>query len=153
MESVATRDIRIHIKELIKSSNEKQNMIAAKIGISEGYLSKFLSGKEINFWMVREIIRYLDPDNETELIKQYCLNGVKKKNYPAALEYCYAKRLFSVIENLIDRQIKKRVRSVRGLESINSCWNTDCHLEARNILRNLTTSNQIVMIQKHYFLS
>ncbi|WP_432681632.1 AimR family lysis-lysogeny pheromone receptor [Bacillus velezensis] len=107
MESVATRDIRIHIKELIKSSNEKQNMIAAKIGISEGYLSKFLSGKEINFWMVREIIRYLDPDNETELIKQYCLNGVKKKNYPAALEYCYAKRLFSVIENLIDRQIKK----------------------------------------------
>nr|WGD88773.1 hypothetical protein P5656_05790 [Bacillus subtilis] len=83
MESVATSDIRIHIKELIKSSNEKQNMIAAKIGISEGYLSKFLSGKEINFWMVREIIRYLDPDNETELIKQYCLNGVKKKNYPA----------------------------------------------------------------------
>ncbi|MGF3513768.1 AimR family lysis-lysogeny pheromone receptor [Bacillus amyloliquefaciens] len=111
MGTVATRDISIHIKELIKSSDEKQNMIAAKIGISEGYLSKFLSGKEINFWMVREIIRYLDPDNETELIKQYCLSGVKKKNYPAALEYCYAKRLFSVVESLIKNQIARDGKS------------------------------------------
>ncbi|UQZ41335.1 AimR family lysis-lysogeny pheromone receptor [Bacillus subtilis] len=104
---LATRDIRVHLKEMIKSSDEKQNMIAAKIGISEGYLSKFLSGKEINFWMVREIIRYLDPENETDLMKWHCLSGVKKKNYPAALEYCYTKRLFSVIETLIERQIKK----------------------------------------------
>ncbi len=88
MGTVATRDLNIHIeKELIKSSNEKQNMIAAKIGISEGYLSKFLSGKEINFWMVREIIRYLDPSNETELIKQYCLKRSKKRRRRITLQH------------------------------------------------------------------
>ncbi|MEH6862890.1 AimR family lysis-lysogeny pheromone receptor [Bacillus velezensis] len=107
METVATRDIRIHLKELIKSSDEKQNVIAAKIGISEGYLSKFLSGKEINFWMVREIIRYVDPENETALMEQHCLTGVKKKNYASALEYCYTKQLYSVIEALISSQIER----------------------------------------------
>nr|MDH3092471.1 AimR family lysis-lysogeny pheromone receptor [Bacillus velezensis]WGE00898.1 AimR family lysis-lysogeny pheromone receptor [Bacillus velezensis] len=104
---VATRDIRLHLKELIKSSDEKQNVIVAKIGISEGYLSKFLSGKEINFWMVREIIRYVDPENETDLMEQHCLNGVKKKNYPSALEYCYTKQLYSVIEALIGAQVER----------------------------------------------
>lgn len=105
--TVATRDIRVHLKELIKSSGEKQITVAANIGISEGYLSKFLNGKEINFWMVRDIVQYLDRNNETELLRRYCLNGVKKKNYPAALEYCYAKRLFTVVDSLIDEQIKR----------------------------------------------
>ncbi|MCY7818994.1 AimR family lysis-lysogeny pheromone receptor [Bacillus inaquosorum] len=107
MNTVATRDIRVHLRELIKSSGEKQSTVAANIGISEGYLSKFFNGKEINFWMVRNIVLYLDSKNETELMKRYCLDGVKKKNYPAALEYCYAKRLFSIVEVLIEKQIEK----------------------------------------------
>ncbi|WOH96558.1 AimR family lysis-lysogeny pheromone receptor [Bacillus amyloliquefaciens] len=107
MGTIAARDIRVHLKEIIKSSDEKQNMIAAKIGISEGYLSKFLGGKEINFWMVREIVRYLDPKNETELMERHCLRGVKKKNYAPALEYCYTKQLYSVIETLISTQVER----------------------------------------------
>ncbi|CAN2250320.1 HTH cro/C1-type domain-containing protein [Bacillus subtilis] len=98
--TVATRDIRVHLKELIKSSGERQSTVASKIGISEGYLSKFLNGKEINFWMVREIVRYLDLGNEAALMKRYCLSGIKKKNFAVALEYCYSKQMFDVIEVL-----------------------------------------------------
>lgn len=49
MNTVATRDIRGHLRELIKSSGEKQITVAANIGISEGYLSKFLMGKRLIF--------------------------------------------------------------------------------------------------------
>lgn len=79
MNTVATRDIRGHLRELIKSSGEKQITVAANIGISEGYLSKFFNGKEINFWMVRNIVLYLDSENETELMRRYCLDGVKRR--------------------------------------------------------------------------
>ncbi|MEC2221665.1 XRE family transcriptional regulator, partial [Bacillus subtilis] len=85
MNEVATRDIRVHLKELIKSSGERQNTVAANIGISEGYLSKFLSGKELNFGRVRDIVQDVDSNNETEVLRSYGRNGVKKTKYPAAL--------------------------------------------------------------------
>ncbi|MCY7492910.1 AimR family lysis-lysogeny pheromone receptor [Bacillus safensis] len=91
-----------YLHERLKKSNETQKRLADRIGISEGYLSKFFCGKEIAFWMIRKIVQAIDPDNETAIMKNYCLSGVKKKNFAPALEYCYAKKLFDVIHFLIN---------------------------------------------------
>ncbi|MEC2422473.1 AimR family lysis-lysogeny pheromone receptor [Bacillus velezensis] len=95
-----------HLQEILKKNNETQKNLADRIGISESYLSKFFSGKEIAFWMIRKIVQAVDPDNETIIMKEYCLSGVKKKNFAPALEYCYAKKLFDVIHILINNKNK-----------------------------------------------
>ncbi|WP_233099827.1 hypothetical protein [Bacillus velezensis] len=40
--------------------------------MSASHLSKFLNGQEIALWMVLEIVRYLDKDNEIEIMRQCC---------------------------------------------------------------------------------
>ncbi|WIL36185.1 helix-turn-helix domain-containing protein [Bacillus stercoris] len=78
MMSESIVNVRNHLKRIIESSAEKQKEIADKIGISPAHLSKFLNGQEISLWMVLEIVRYLDKDNEVEIMRQCCLEATKK---------------------------------------------------------------------------
>ncbi|MGO1136227.1 AimR family lysis-lysogeny pheromone receptor [Bacillus subtilis] len=95
-------DARSHLKQIIESKEEKQKEIADKIGISASHLSKFLNGQEISFWMILDIIRYLDRDNEIKLMKQFCREATKK-NIKSAFEYAHLKKMRSEINYLIDK--------------------------------------------------
>lgn len=101
-----------HLQEILKKRNETQKNLADRIGISESYLSKFFCGKEIAFWMIRKIVQAISPEDETRIMKNYFLNGVKKKNFAPSLEYCYSKKLFDVINVLINDKYKDDIWSI-----------------------------------------
>ncbi|MGM0970499.1 MAG: AimR family lysis-lysogeny pheromone receptor [Bacillota bacterium] len=101
-----------HLQEILKKSNETQKNLADRIGISESYLSKFFCGKEIAFWMIRKIVQAIAPDDETRIMRNYFLSGVKKKNFAPSLEYCYSKKLFDVIDVLISDKYKNDIWSI-----------------------------------------
>ncbi|MCY8517899.1 AimR family lysis-lysogeny pheromone receptor [Bacillus atrophaeus] len=105
-------DARGHLKQIIESKEEKQKEIADKIGISASHLSKFLNGKEISFWMILEITRYLDRENEIKIMKQFCKEATKK-NIKSAFEYAHLKKLSSEIKYLIDRVVNGNNRELK----------------------------------------
>ncbi|MFJ5965168.1 AimR family lysis-lysogeny pheromone receptor [Bacillus sp. NPDC093026] len=94
MTSTIAKDLRTYIKNSIEMSKESQKQVAAKLGVSSSYLSKFLNGKDVSFWIVHKIINYIDKDKEFELILNYLKEGISSKNIPAVLEYCYLKQLY-----------------------------------------------------------
>lgn len=95
------KDIGRILKERLDTSENTQIEIAKSIGITKGYMSKFLSGKEIAFWMVIQAVQYISPDKEKELMKNYCKSGIDKKHIFCALEYCYTQKMFDVMRYLI----------------------------------------------------
>ncbi|KJD59236.1 transcriptional regulator [Bacillus amyloliquefaciens] len=105
-------DVRGHLKNIIESKEEPQKQIADKIGISASHLSKFLNGQEIALWMVLEIVRYLDKDNEIEIMRQCCYEATKK-NIKTAFEYAHSKKLDSMTTHLIGETINGSNRELR----------------------------------------
>lgn len=105
-------DVRNHLKRIIESSDEKQKEIADKIGISAAHLSKFLNGQEISLWMALEIVRYLDKDNEVEIMRQCCLEATKK-NIKTAFEYAHSKSLDSVTCILLNKTLDGNNRELK----------------------------------------
>ncbi|WP_262982148.1 AimR family lysis-lysogeny pheromone receptor [Bacillus amyloliquefaciens] len=105
-------DVRKHLKNIIESKEEPQKQIADKIGISASHLSKFLNGQEIALWMVLEIVRYLDKDNEIEIMRQCCYEATKK-NIKTAFEYAHSKKLDSTTTYLIGETINGNNRELR----------------------------------------
>ncbi|TKI21760.1 helix-turn-helix transcriptional regulator [Bacillus pumilus] len=101
MSIIAKKDIGEILKNSLISSDITQVDIAKKIGITKGYMSKFLSGKEIAFWMVIEAVKCILPEKEKELMTDYCKSGIDKKYVFCALEYCYTKQLYDVMRYLI----------------------------------------------------
>lgn len=112
MMSESIVDVRNHLKRIIESSDEKQKEIADKIGISAAHLSKFLNGQEISLWMVLEIVRYLDKDNEVEIMRQCCLEATKK-NIKTAFEYAHSKSLDSVTCILLNKTLDGNNRELK----------------------------------------
>ncbi|WHF29092.1 AimR family lysis-lysogeny pheromone receptor (plasmid) [Bacillus altitudinis] len=101
MSVIAKKEIGEILKDSLISSEMTQLDIAKKIGITKGYMSKFLSGKEIAFWMVIEAVKCILPEKEKELMGDYCKSGIDKKYVFCALEYCYSKQLYDVMRFLI----------------------------------------------------
>ncbi|MFS3914363.1 AimR family lysis-lysogeny pheromone receptor [Bacillus australimaris] len=107
MTSTIAKDLRTHLRNSIEMSKESQKQVATKLGISSSYLSKFLNGKDVSFWIVHKIINYFDKENEIELILNYFKEGISSKNVPAALEYCYSKQLYDYT-SVIAREYKSK---------------------------------------------
>ncbi len=105
-------DVRSHLKRIIDSKEEKQKEIADKIGISASHLSKFLNGQEIALWMILDITRYLDKENEIEIMRQCCYEATKK-NIKTAFEYAHSKKLDSMTCHLIGKTISGNNRELR----------------------------------------
>lgn len=101
MSVIAKKEIGEILKDSLISSEMTQLDIAKKIGITKGYMSKFLSGKEIAFWMVIEAVNCILPEKEKELMSDYCKSGIDKKYLFCALEYCYTQKMFDVMRYLI----------------------------------------------------
>ncbi|MES9726192.1 helix-turn-helix domain-containing protein, partial [Bacillus safensis] len=62
MTSTIAKDLRTHLRNSIEMSRESQKQVATKLGISSSYLSKFLNGKDVSFWIVHKIINYIDKE-------------------------------------------------------------------------------------------
>ncbi|WP_334394985.1 AimR family lysis-lysogeny pheromone receptor, partial [Bacillus amyloliquefaciens] len=71
-----------------------------------------LNGQEIALWMVLEIVRYLDKDNEIEIMRQCCYEATKK-NIKTAFEYAHSKKLDSMTTHLIGETINGSNRELR----------------------------------------
>ncbi|OLP66038.1 hypothetical protein BACPU_11250 [Bacillus pumilus] len=120
MTSTIAKDLRTHLRNSLEMSKESQKQVAAKLGVSSSYLSKFLNGKDISFWIVREVIKYIDKENEMELIIMYFKEGISSKNIPAVLEYCYSKQLYGLTSELAQEYINKKNPKTQELCSIYS---------------------------------
>ena len=95
-------DLRDHLKKLIADSPLSQNEIANHLGISSGYISKFLNNKqEIAFWMLHKLVTHLDKENELFLMSHFCESMRRKENLRVGLEYAHSKHLKSLTQKLI----------------------------------------------------
>ncbi|XNN71545.1 AimR family lysis-lysogeny pheromone receptor [Bacillus pumilus] len=97
-------DVRDQLKKLIDINPLSQNEIAKKLGFSSGYISKFINKKqEIAFWMVYELICFLDSENEEELMKNFIDIIKRNENIRASLEYSHSKNYKELTDMLIQR--------------------------------------------------
>lgn len=133
MTSTSAKDLRTYLRNSIEMSKESQKQVATKLGISSSYLSKFLNGKDVSFWIVHKIINYIDKENEVELIFNYFREGISSKNFPAALEYCYSKQLYDYTSVLAQEYKYKRNSKTQELCSLYSLM-----LESRFIFESNT---------------
>lgn len=133
MTSTIAKDLRTYLRNSIEMSKESQKQVATKLGISSSYLSKFLNGKDVSFWIVHKIINYIDKENEVELIFNYFREGISSKNFPAALEYCYSKQLYDYTSVLAQEYKNKRNSKTQELCSLYSLM-----LESRFIFESNT---------------
>ncbi|MGA3881384.1 AimR family lysis-lysogeny pheromone receptor [Bacillus pumilus] len=133
MTSTIVKDLRTYLRNSIEMSKESQKQVATKLGISSSYLSKFLNGKDVSFWIVHKIINYIDKENEVELIFNYFREGISSKNLPAALEYCYSKQLYDYTSVLAQEYKNKRNSKTQELCSLYSLM-----LESRFIFESNT---------------
>lgn len=82
--------------------NINKSELAKKVGCSNGSLTKFFTQqKPIDFEVVLNIIRYLLPDKETELIKQYCSEISKPEHIKTAFEYLSTNRMLDALKMLL----------------------------------------------------
>lgn len=97
-------DVRDQLKKLIDINPLSQNEIAKKLGLSSGYISKFINKKkEIAFWMVYELICFLDSENEQELMRGFIDIIKRNENMRASLEYSHSKNYRELTDILIQR--------------------------------------------------
>ncbi|MGG0001095.1 AimR family lysis-lysogeny pheromone receptor [Bacillus safensis] len=97
-------DVRDQLKKLIDINPLSQNEIAKKLGVSSGYISKFINKKqEIAFWMVYELVCFLDSENEQELMKGFIDIIKRNENIRASLEYSHSKNYRELTDILIQR--------------------------------------------------
>ncbi len=70
--------------------------------MSPSQITGFFKGKEIAFETVLEIVRYLIPEKELELMEQYSLNITSPRSIRYAMEYCSTHRLLEALSHLIN---------------------------------------------------
>lgn len=82
--------------------NINKSELAKKVGCSNGLLTKFFTQqKPIDFEVVLNIIRYLLPEKETELIMQYCSEISKPDHFKTAFEYLSTNRMLDALKSLL----------------------------------------------------
>ncbi|PAK33314.1 AimR family lysis-lysogeny pheromone receptor [Bacillus licheniformis] len=115
---VSEKNIRKHLKQVMESKNLTQKQVSANINISEAHLSKFMSGKEIVLSMVLDLVLFLDPENEVELMTNYLMEIKRKKNKRIALEYAHTRQIQRLSEYLIQQGLNDSNNEVREWSQI-----------------------------------
>ncbi|WP_342467312.1 AimR family lysis-lysogeny pheromone receptor [Bacillus sp. FSL K6-1006] len=160
MTSTIAKDLRTHLRNSIEMSRESQKQVATKLGISSSYLSKFLNGKDVSFWIVHKIINYIDKENEIELILNYFKEGISSKNIPAALEYCYSKQLYDYTNVIAQEYKNKRNSKTQELCSLYSLMMESRFTFERNVFLDdlrkfkttfLETEIMVKVLQIYYY--
>lgn len=102
----------------MESKNLTQKQVSTNINISEAHLSKFMSGQEIVLSMVLDLVLFLDPENEVELMTNYVMEIKRKKNKRIALEYAHTRQVERLSEFLIQQGLNDSNNEVREWSQI-----------------------------------
>lgn len=95
--------MRKAISSRMQKRNISQNTLATEVGASVGVVNKYLQGKEISFDIIWRVIKYLEFENKSELLKKYADELTTKKNIKYGMEYFSLHGMHNELELLIEK--------------------------------------------------
>lgn len=98
------------LQEMIRNISDKRELtfkqIAHSTGISPSSISNFLNEKsEIGFYAAFKIVRYLLPEQESEVMNEYCLKQKKPENLRLSMEYASIQNMTDLLGKLVESQL------------------------------------------------
>lgn len=101
-------DIREKVKSLMAQKGIRAVDVTEEIGVSKSVISKFLSGKDMDFKNLLPLLKYLDSYSYLDILDEYCLTLEKPVSIMKALEYASIYRRDELSANLLTMHSKRK---------------------------------------------
>ncbi|WP_143804814.1 AimR family lysis-lysogeny pheromone receptor [Paraliobacillus ryukyuensis] len=115
--------IRQQLLNTMEVKGYTYNHISKQINCSEGIIHKFLTSNEsIRFDIVLSLVKFLDPEKEIELLREYCQSITKPSHILVALEYMAINHQFDSAREIVERSKSFKNQDVKEATEVYSVF-------------------------------